>query len=200
LQLLAAARTPIAGPSANRSGRISPTTAAHVDADFGAALDIVLDGGPCEVGLESTVLDLTAPQAKLLRPGGVPADEIERVLGLRIERPALDPSRPSAPGQLESHYAPTAPVRLDAREVRAGEALLAFGPEPLPASGPIAQLSAGGDLLEAAAHLFAALRELDAHNPAAIAVMPIPNTGLGEAINDRLRRAAAPRPLTAPAP
>jgi L-threonylcarbamoyladenylate synthase len=193
LRLLQAARTPVAAPSANRSGRVSPTTAAHVDADLGGALDIILDGGPTEIGLESTVVDLTSPDAVLLRPGGATAAAIEAVLGAPLRRPDHDPTRPSAPGQLASHYAPVAPVRLDAMQVAPGEALLAFGPSSPVTAGAMLNLSPRGDLLEAAANLFAMLRALDAMGPKAIAVMPMPAIGLGEAIRDRLVRAAAPR-------
>ena len=187
--LLRAVGRPVAAPSANRSGRISPTDAAAVAAELGDAVDIILDGGPCAVGVESTVLDLTGPQALLLRPGGVPAEELERLAG-PLGRPQGGPIR--APGMLDSHYAPGAAVRLAATQVAADEALLAFGP-PLSGAATTLNLSAAGDLAEAAANLFAHLRRLDATGPRTIAVMPIPEHGLGLAINDRLRRAAAPR-------
>ena len=191
--LIRQAGRPIAAPSANRSGRVSPTSAAHVAADLGEDVPIILDGGDTEVGLESTIIDVTGPVPVLLRPGGVTRSEIERVLGMKlVEVTTLAGDAPTAPGQLASHYAPAAAVRLDAHEVHIGEALLAFGP-PLAHAGPMCNLSARGDLLEAAANLFAALRALDQSGVKSIAVMPIPTHGLGEAINDRLRRAAAPR-------
>lgn len=192
--LLMAARKPIAAPSANRSGHVSPTTAQHVEADLGDTLHMILDGGPTEVGLESTVVDVTSPRVRLLRPGGVTAAEVEEVLGEPVERTGGSQSeqRPSSPGQLLSHYAPRARVRLEATERADGEALISFGSGP--ASGPgVINLSPRGNLLEAAANLFSALRRLDATGVATIAVVPIPQTGLGEAINDRLRRAAAGR-------
>ncbi len=154
---------------------------------------MILDGGPTAHGIESTVLDATGDKIALLRPGAVPADVIETVLGEKLLRPASDAARPTSPGQLESHYAPNARLRLDAHEVREGEALLAFGPDAPETSAPSINLSPCGDLIEAASNLFAALRALDRSGAAAIAVMPIPDEGLGEAINDRLRRAAAPR-------
>jgi L-threonylcarbamoyladenylate synthase len=192
LQLIGQAGRPIAAPSANKSGRVSPTTAAHVAADFGDELSIIIDGGATEVGLESTIVDVTGARAVLLRPGGLPRAEIERVLGAPLADADATPHAPTAPGQLVSHYAPSAAVRLNAHSVHPGEALLAFG-APLPHAGPLANLSPRGDLLEAAANLFSMLRELDASGVQTIAVMPISRTGLGEAINDRLQRAAAPR-------
>jgi L-threonylcarbamoyladenylate synthase len=193
--LLRAVGLPVAAPSANPSGRVSPTTAAHVAADLGGAVALVLDGGPCEVGLESTVVDLGGPgPARLLRPGGLPRERIEALVG-RLGDPAAG-DRPRSPGQLASHYAPRLPVRLDAVEVAPDEALLAFGPEP-PAGAALAtrNLSASGDPAEAARNLFAMLRELDRSGAVRIAVAPIPGGGgLGEALRDRLRRAAAPRP------
>lgn len=192
--LLAAAGRPLAAPSANRSGRVSPTQAAHVAADLGAHVAMILDGGATAHGLESTIIDARGNAPVLLRPGAVTAAAIEAALGCRLTRAEADSARPTAPGQLASHYAPQARVRLDARDVRDGEALLAFGPDLPPTRGaPVVNLSPRGDLIEAAANLFAALRTLDASGAATIAVMPIPATGLGEAINDRLRRAAAPR-------
>jgi L-threonylcarbamoyladenylate synthase len=192
--LLAAAGRPLAAPSANKSGRVSATQAQHVAADLGASVAMILDGGPTAHGIESTVLDATGDKVALLRPGAVPADVIETVLGQNLSRPASDSTRPASPGQLESHYAPNARLRLDASDAREGEALLAFGPDAPKTSGQAINLSPSGDLIEAAANLFAALRALDRSGAAAIAVMPIPEEGLGEAINDRLRRAAAPRP------
>ena len=188
--LIRAAGVPIAAPSANRSGHVSPTTAAHVEADLGDAIAMILDDGPSAVGIESTVVDLTGAEPTLLRAGGVTAQAIEAVLRVPLARPTDHAERPTSPGQLASHYAPRAAVRLDATTVRPGEALLAFGPAPPDHDGPTVNLSPSSDTIEAAANLFAALRRLDATGVAAIAVMPIPDTGLGEAINDRLRRAA----------
>jgi L-threonylcarbamoyladenylate synthase len=188
---------PVVAPSANRSGHVSPTTAAHVLADLRGRIDLIIDGGPASIGIESTIVAcLNGPL--LLRPGGVPRAEIARVLGRElpdIPRP-LTGEAPIAPGQLASHYAPRTPLRLDATEVKEREALLAFGDE-LPKGGEravkILNLSLRSDLIEAAANLFSHLRALDASGARAIAAMPVPSTGLGEAINDRLRRAAAPR-------
>ncbi len=201
LALLRAFGGPIAAPSANRSGSVSPTTAAHVMAELSGRIAAVLEGGPCAVGLESTVLDLTGPGAVLLRPGGLPAAAIEAVIGpvgrpLPISAAAASQSLRS-PGLLLSHYAPRLKVRLEAREVAADEALLAFGPAPLPGAGALWNLSPSGDPREAAARLFGGLRWLDAEGArlglTRIAAMPVPMAGLGEAINDRLTRAAAPR-------
>jgi L-threonylcarbamoyladenylate synthase len=192
--LMAAFGRPIAAPSANRSGHVSPTTAAHVADDLGDQVAVILDAGPTGIGLESTIVGLTGAAPTLLRSGGVPRQEIEALLG----RPLASPSStagPVAPGMLASHYAPAAHLRLDATGVLDGEALLAFGPDlPRDANKAVAflNLSPSGDLAEAAARLFAALRDLDS-NADRIAVAPIPDHGLGEAINDRLRRAAAPR-------
>ncbi len=200
LALLRAAAVPVAGPSANRSGQVSPTTAQHVLDGLGGRIAAVLDGGACEVGVESTVLHLASGGAALLRPGGVTAEQIEAVIG-PVARPlpvaAAEATRTlRSPGMMLSHYAPSLPVRLGATAVAADEALLAFGP-PLPGAGAVWQLSASRDLREAAARLFAGLRWLDAEGQrlglARIAVMAVPMEGLGEAINDRLGRAAAPR-------
>jgi L-threonylcarbamoyladenylate synthase len=191
--LLAATGRPLAAPSANRSGHVSPTQAAHVDADLGDRVAVVLDGGATAHGLESTIVDARGEAPVLLRPGAVPVETIEAVLGMKVVRGDIDAARPSAPGQLVSHYAPQASVRLNACDVRPGEALLAFGPDVPATSGKVINLSPGADLAEAAVNLFAALRALDAGGEHAIAVMPIPEHGLGEAINDRLQRAAAPR-------
>ena len=184
--LLRAAGVPIAAPSANRSGRLSPTTAAHVAASLGEHVAIILDGGPCTIGLESTVLDVSGPSPAILRPGGVTQEEIETVLGRAVGVAGAEDGAPKAPGMLSSHYAPALPVRLDARSAEAGEALLGFGRT----DGATLNLSADGDLVEAAANLFAFLDALDRPDYSAIAVAPIPETGLGRAINDRLRRAA----------
>ena len=190
--LLRAAGRPIAAPSANRSGRVSPTTAADVAAELGGRVGLVLDGGPCPIGVESTVLDLTGPIPILLRPGGVTLETLVEILG-PVETAAAAETAPRAPGRLPSHYAPELPVRLDATGARPGEALLAFGPAAPPGFAEVLWLSRSGDLAEAAANLFAMLRRLDRPEFAGIAVMPIPEHGLGRAINDRLRRAAAPR-------
>jgi L-threonylcarbamoyladenylate synthase len=187
--LLAQAGLPIAAPSANRSGHVSPTLAAHVEADLGSRADLILDGGACPAGVESTIVGLAGELPALLRPGAIPAGEIETALGAPLLRPAANGAI-SAPGQLQSHYAPRAALRLDAREARPGEVLLAFGPD---APKDALNLSGKGDLREAAANLFAYLRQLDASGARAIAAMPVPREGLGEAINDRLARAAAPR-------
>jgi L-threonylcarbamoyladenylate synthase len=176
---------PIVAPSANRSGRPSPTTLADAAAETGRDAAVMLDGGPCAVGLESTVVALLEGPPRLLRPGAVTRAEVEAVVGPLAEAEA-DARR--SPGRLSRHYAPNAPLRLDASAAEEGEALLAFGPPP--AGRWVFALSPSGDLAEAAANLFAHLRAADALEPRAIAVSPIPNEGLGEAINDRLRRAA----------
>jgi L-threonylcarbamoyladenylate synthase len=189
----------VVAPSANISGHVSPTLAAHVESDLAGRIDLIVDGGPVTVGVESTIVGcFEAPM--LLRPGGLSRERIEAVLGMPLARPPVkagdDDGQPLAPGMLASHYAPRAHVRLEVREVAPGEALLAFGSERLPgmeAATAVMNLSPGGDLDEAAANLFGYLRSLDATAPKAIAVMPIPNDGLGEAINDRLRRAAVAR-------
>jgi L-threonylcarbamoyladenylate synthase len=190
--LIRAAGLPIAAPSANRSGSISPTRAAHVAESLGDKVALILDGGPCTVGVESTVLDLTGARPVLLRPGGATREAIEAVageIGVSDALPEGDTPRKS-PGQLQSHYAPARPVRLEATTVSRDEALLAFGPHPLAGAQRTLNLSVAGDLGEAAANLFAHLRALDRPEVARIAVMPVPHTGLGLAINDRLRRAA----------
>jgi len=188
--LLRAVDRPIAAPSANLSGHVSPTTAAHVEADLGNRVAMILDGGATAVGLESTVVDVTGDVPIILRLGGVTRETIERLLGQTIAVAEGDPEKPSSPGMLARHYAPSAKLRLDALEVRNGEALIAFGRAVPKHAGPTINLSASGDLLEAAANLFSALRALDASGTETIAIMPIPEDGLGEAINDRLRRAA----------
>ncbi len=192
--LLEASKLAIAAPSANRSGRVSSTRAEHVAQDLAGSVALILDGGPTAHGLESTVVDVTGDQVLMLRPGAVPLETLEAVVGEKIGRGAPVSSAPHSPGQLESHYAPVASLRLDVTAPGKGEALLAFGPDVPPASGPVINLSPRGDLIEAAANLFAALRALDQTGVSSIAVMPIPANGLGDAINDRLRRAAAPRP------
>jgi L-threonylcarbamoyladenylate synthase len=196
--LLEATGLPIAAPSANPAGAVSPTTADHVAEGLGARVDLILDGGRCRVGVESTVLDLSASPPRLLRPGGITRAALEAELGPLATDPGDPGAAPRSPGQLASHYAPARPLRLEARTVAADEALLAFGPEPLPqalrGAAATLNLSLTGDLGEAAANLFAMLRRLDRPAVRAIAVMPIPGAGLGEAIRDRLARAAAPRP------
>jgi len=241
--LLRAAGRPIAAPSANRSGRVSPTTAAHVLAEFlgdphppiapvgatgpplsrnagegktastlqplsrtagegarghsprageGAGIAMILDGGACPVGIESTVLDLTGSAPALLRAGGVTLEQLTDIFG-HIHGATPGETAPRSPGRLPSHYAPLLPLRLNVTSARSGEALLAFGREPPPGFAEVLFLSRSGDVAEAAANLFAMLRRLDRPEFAGIAVMPIPEAGLGRAINDRLRRAAAPR-------
>jgi L-threonylcarbamoyladenylate synthase len=191
--LIRAVGRPLAAPSANRSGTVSPTRAEHVAESLGDRVKMILDGGPCQVGLESTVLDLSTDAPTLLRPGGATREAIEAVIGpiaLSDAIPSGNSARKS-PGQLESHYAPTRPVRLNASTVVADEGLLAFGPDVPSGALLTLNLSPGGELAEAAANLFAMLRALDRPGIGRIAVMPIPQTGLGLAINDRLRRAAA---------
>ena len=195
-RLLKAFGGPIAAPSANPSGRLSPTAASHVAEGLGSHLAMILDDGPTAIGLESTVVDLSRPTARLLRPGGLTAEEIEAAIGplAGVEAGAL----PQSPGMLESHYAPALPLRLDAATVASDEALLAFGPRVPPGAHKTLNLSPAGDLTQAAANLFAHLRRLDASGARRIAVMAVPEQGLGRAINDRLRRAAAPRAPAAP--
>jgi L-threonylcarbamoyladenylate synthase len=193
--LLAACARPLAAPSANRSGHVSPTTATHVVDDLGDRVSVILDAGPTSVGLESTIIGLAGDVPVLLRAGGLARSAIEAVLGRPLGVAGSVGNKPAAPGMLASHYAPAAGLRLYATDVREGEGLLAFGPD-LPAGVEKAvamiNLSPSGDLAEAASRFFAALRTLD-RQAETIAVMPIPEVGLGEAINDRLRRAAAPR-------
>jgi L-threonylcarbamoyladenylate synthase len=191
--ILRAAGVPVAAPSANRSGRVSPTRAEHVAADMADQDVLIVDGGSALLGVESTVVAVQAGKVIMLRPGGVTAEDIARVTGQPIERSLHAQAKPLSPGQLASHYAPRADVRLEATNIAAGEALLAFGADVPEHDGPSVNLSVRGDLKEAAANFFAALRTLDASGAATIAVMPIPRTELGEAINDRLQRAAAPR-------
>jgi L-threonylcarbamoyladenylate synthase len=197
--ILKAFGKPVVAPSANRSGHLSPTTAAHVLADLGGRVELIVDGGATPVGIESTIV-ACLDDPMILRPGGVAREALEQALAKRLADPAPDAAivhdAPLAPGMLVSHYAPDAPLRLDAAAVKNGEALLAFGPK-LAAQHELAvrvlNLSPRGDLIEAAANLFSHLHALDSAGANAIAVMPIPDHGLGEAINDRLARAAAPR-------
>ena len=195
-ELIARLGHPLAAPSANSSGRISATTAQAVAGDLGARIPLIVDGGPTPVGLESTIVKADGARLRLLRPGGIAAEEIEAVAGMELQRGGK--AGVEAPGMLASHYAPGAAVRLNAREVMPGEALLAFGVERAEHSHrAVAELnlSPTGDLREAAANLFSHLMELDRSGAATIAVEPIPQQGLGEAINDRLARAAAPRDM-----
>jgi L-threonylcarbamoyladenylate synthase len=190
--LLAAAKRPIAAPSANRAGEVSPTSADHVAASLAGSPEMILDGGRCPIGIESTVIDLTTPTPVILRPGGIARDEIEAVIGptgAANAAPGGATEGVKSPGMLARHYAPGTPLRLDAGEVGSTEALLAFGPHPPTGGAAEMNLSPSADLTEAAANLFAMLRALDRADISAIAVMPIPETGLGVAINDRLRRA-----------
>jgi L-threonylcarbamoyladenylate synthase len=193
-ELIAGLGRPLSAPSANSSGRVSPTTAAHVAADLGDRIPLIVDGGAAPVGVESAIVKVEGGKLRLLRPGGLAAGEIEAVAGrplLRASDGAIE-----APGMMRSHYAPAARLRLEAKEVREGEALLAFGPKRAAHAEravAVENLSSAGDLREAAAALFAAMQRLDAAGAKTVAVEPIPTAGLGEAINDRLRRAAAPR-------
>jgi L-threonylcarbamoyladenylate synthase len=198
-QILRAFGGPVVAPSANLSGHVSPTSAAHVQSDLAGRIDLIVDGGAVEIGVESTIVGCF-DEPMLLRPGGVPRGEIERVLGRTLaqllEDADSDGGQPLAPGMLASHYAPRTKVRLDAGHIEAGEALLAFGPATVPGTdgaAAVMNLSARGDLAEAAANLFGYLRALDSKGARTIAVMPVPHHGLGEAINDRLRRAAVGR-------
>tara|TARA_B100002051_G_C16693467_1_gene616826 strand:+ start:558 stop:1532 length:975 start_codon:yes stop_codon:yes gene_type:complete len=189
-ELLTVAQCPIAAPSANRSGEVSPTTAEHVaqslpePGDKGPSL--ILDGGPCSVGLESTVVDLSEPMASLLRPGGITREDLACHLGTLVVADS-DDTAPRSPGMMTRHYAPATPLRINATTAEPGEALLGFGDN---ANDAIYNLSPDGNLTEAAANLFAMLRDLDNGTHAGIAVAPIPKHGLGQAINDRLKRAA----------
>ena len=190
---------PVVAPSANRSGHVSPTTAAHVLADLDGRIELIVDAGATPVGVESTIIACLDEPA-MLRPGGVARDAIERTLNKPLAQPAVETvtadHMPLAPGMLASHYAPRTPLRLDASAVAVGECLLAFGPNLVPGSERamrVLNLSERGDLVEAAAKLFSYLRILDEEGGNTIAAMPVPHDGLGEAINDRLLRAAAPR-------
>ena len=186
--MLEAFGKPVAAPSANISGTVSPTTAEHVAQSLKDRVPLILDGGACEVGVESTILDVSEDNPALLRAGGVGVEEIEDVLKRPLRRPESDANAPRSPGQLMSHYAPRLPVRLNALFPEEGEAFLAFGP----AEASTLNLSPSGDLKEAAAHLFSYMRLLDNPEYKGIAVMPVPTYGLGLAINDRLKRAAYP--------
>jgi L-threonylcarbamoyladenylate synthase len=197
--LLTAVGRPVAAPSANRSGRISPTAAAHVVDDLAGRIDAVVDGGDTRVGVESTIVSCLDGTPVLLRPGGISRSEIEAVLGRSLADPVSSEAAPAplAPGMLASHYAPAARVRLDALAIEPGEAALLFGPvapDGADKAAAVLNLSPSGDLVEAASNLFGMLRRLDATGAATIAVAPVPGEGLGEAIRDRLVRAAAPRP------
>ncbi|KLK93200.1 translation factor Sua5 [Microvirga vignae] len=194
--LLTATGRPVAAPSANRSGRVSPTDADHVLGDLDGRIDAVLEGGASDVGVESTIIACLGGTPRLLRPGGVPREAIEALIGQHLDTGPEGGKGPLAPGMLASHYAPRAQVRLNATEIKPGEAALLFGPTPLQGAEQAKthlNLSKNGDPKEAAAHLFSYLRQLDASGAQTIAVAPVPETGLGEAINDRLRRAAAER-------
>ncbi len=196
LALLAQTGRPVVAPSANRSGRVSPTHADHVLVDLDGRIAAILDGGATEIGVESTVIACLDGRARLLRPGGVTREAAEAILGHSLEAGLPSEAAPIGPGLLASHYAPRAAVRLDADAVEPNEAVLLFGPDETPgvdSARAQLNLSPTGDLSEAAAGLFAALRCLDDSGAPTIAVVPIPEHGLGEAINDRLRRAAAPR-------
>ena len=190
--ILRAFGKPVVAPSANVSGHVSPTTAAHVLDDLDGRIDMIVDGGPTPVGIESTVV-ACIDQPTLLRPGGLSRAQIAAMVGRDLsDTPAGAEDNPIAPGMLTSHYAPRTRLRLDATSVEPGEVLLAFG-TPLPGAATVLNLSERGDLAEAAANLFGHLRRLDGLRAPQIAVMRIPHQGLGEAINDRLRRAAAPK-------
>ncbi len=196
LALLRAAGLPVAAPSANRSGELSPTTAAHVARSLGRAVDMIIDGGPCRVGIESTVIDLSAGAPCILRPGAISAEALTRVLGEKVAAPDMTVAmegRPKSPGALERHYAPSRPLRINAGNASGTEALLAFGPDTPcdDLARGILNLSPTGNLVEAAANLFRMIHQLDTPEYGGIAAMPIPEHGLGVAINDRLRRAAA---------
>ena len=194
--LSAALRRPLAAPSANRSGRVSATTAKDVVTELGDRVSLVIDAGPCPVGIESTIVSTVDSTPVLLRPGGIPKDRLEEVLGESFAAPVAASDAPAAPGMLASHYAPKAAMRLDIKDVLPGEALLAFGPDLPPNADnavKVENLSETGDLREAARNLFRMMRSLDEDGAATIGVMAIPPHGLGEAIRDRLQRAAAPR-------
>ncbi|MGE4373642.1 MAG: L-threonylcarbamoyladenylate synthase [Xanthobacter sp.] len=195
--MLCAFGGPVVGPSANRSGHVSPTEADHVTEDLAGRIDAVLDSGPTQVGVESTIIDATGPELRLLRPGGVTRAQVEALIGAPLLDAATDDAaRPASPGRLLSHYAPRARVRLEATHVEPGEALLTFAgarPPGAEQAATILDLSPEGRLTEAAARLYGALRALDETGAPSIAVVPLPRSGMGEAIADRLDRAAAPR-------
>lgn len=186
IDLITAFGGPLVAPSANPSGKMSPTRARHIREEMGDKVDLILDGGACEHGVESTIISFTGKDPALLRAGALAAEDIEEFLGETLTRPRLDPNAPTSPGQMLRHYAPNAALRLNAYRPEEGEAWLGFGPKMY---GTGLNLSPSGDLVEAAARLFAALRALDDRYDK-IAVAPIPMEGLGEAINDRLERAA----------
>jgi L-threonylcarbamoyladenylate synthase len=187
LALLQEVKLPVAAPSANRSGRISPTTAEAVYAELGEDIPFILDGGPCDVGIESTVLDISDDKISVLRPGSVTREHLQAFLGMEILLPGETAGDLKSPGMLASHYAPTLPVRLNATDAKAGEVLLGFGNAP----GATLNLSPSGNLKEAAANLFSFMRQLDKPETySGIAIISIPEEGIGIAINDRLKRAA----------
>ena len=188
LELIRAFGKPIVAPSANKSGRISPTTPEHIIQDYGDEAPFILDGGACQVGVESTVLLCDEDKVAVLRYGGLPIEDIESLIGPVI-RPERDEDAPHSPGQIKSHYAPHLPLRMNAAKASQGEALLGFGHSP----AATLNLSPTGDLKQAAANLFSMMHQLDCDKYTGIAVMPIPMRGLGYAINDRLKRASQPR-------
>jgi L-threonylcarbamoyladenylate synthase len=195
--LIQATGAPLVAPSANRSGGVSATRAEHVAADLKGQVDWILDDGPSPLGLESTIVACIGETVRLLRPGAISGEALEAVLGSAVvAQPMIDAGAPIAPGGLHSHYAPRAKLRLEAKHLSEDEAALDFGGRLAGGGAERLDLSPSGDLTEAAANLFAHLRALDATGVAQIAVAPIPEGGLGAAINDRLRRAAAPRPGT----
>ena len=193
-KLLTETGRPIAAPSANRSGSLSPTRAIHVAADLDDRIDLILDGGACPIGLESTVVDLSITPPALLRPGGLARHELERIVGKLNDEITGEEFRPRSPGQLSRHYAPRRPIRLNASTVESDEALIAFGPDMPEGTSHMWNLSPVGNLVEAASNLFAMLHEADRADIRMIAVMPVPERDLGLAINDRLRRAATMEP------
>lgn len=191
-ELIRRAGRPLAAPSANASGKLSPTLAAHVAESLGTKVNLILDGGACKVGVESSVLDLTTETPTLLRHGGVTKEMLQSFLDLTIREALHDDNAPKSPGMTLSHYAPSLPLRLNATNANASEAFLLFGKEePLTGGAARLNLSPSGDLIEAAANLFSMLRALDRAELAGIAVAPIPESGIGAAINDRLKRAAS---------
>ncbi len=194
LELLAKVNGPVVAPSANMSGSVSPTTAEHVQESLKWGVEMIIDGGPCRIGIESTVISLVDNVPCILRPGGISREVLEEEIGAIVSN-KINGLSPLAPGMLESHYAPSRPVRINVTEVMPGEALLAFGPSQLASDSESLNLSPSGDLEEAASNLFSMLRRLDRAEFVAVAVMTIPESGIGRAINDRLRRAAA-TPLT----